>query len=118
MVKLHFVVAHWLMTTLADLTVTADDFEHDLTRDRAGVRAYVFGLGERLRYEEDRAQVPKHPARRLRQNLRYCFGIVVGLVIGHHPPKDPPPLGIKRLIVGEATRAERRPEVLVVTLRL
>jgi hypothetical protein len=38
-VELDVVVTHWLMATLADLTITANDLQHDFPRDHTGMRA-------------------------------------------------------------------------------
>ena len=54
-VEFDLVVSHWLVATLAYLTVTADDFQHDIPRNRAAVGSQVFRFGQRLRYEEDGA---------------------------------------------------------------
>jgi hypothetical protein len=62
--------------------------------------------------------MPEHSTGSVGQHFRYGLRIVVAFVVGYHLPKGPPALGVQRLTVGEATRAERRTQVFVVMLRL
>jgi hypothetical protein len=116
MVKLYFVIPYGLMATLADLTVAADDLEHDLARDRTGVRPAIFSLSKRFRHEVYGAEVPENSTRSFRQQPWYSLGIVVSLVVSYHLPKGPLSFSVQRFTVCEATRAECRTQVLIVIL--
>lgn len=52
-VELHFVVWDRSLTSLADVTVPANNFEHHLSRDRASVTPSLPSLSKRLCNEED-----------------------------------------------------------------